>query len=290
MSQIIRRGGRAVLPYSKLATLTLPQARAVNAALTAYRYRKPIFQGMKMAYSGVKRFRNYRKSLPARKRQRIFKKLGRRPGSATAKKAEVIIDTTSLLAMSTRTLYTLNLVELNKQSAEEIDRRDRDIANIRGVKICLQFDNQDTNNYPMYVNVAIVSPKDINTTPLTTEFFRGYGTTRYVNFDNSLSALSFHCRPINTDLYDVVMHKRLKLGPRIDDTSSMPNAPVKTLMRYIKINRQFSYDGENAQPVGRNLYMCMWCDEADKLGGSLVQVNKVNCMREIVLYFREPKC
>lgn len=268
----------SLVPYRK---------NAYSIGKWGWEHRQQIFKGLKMGY---KRGRSLGRMV-ANKRRRIMKRIGYRPGFANALTKELEKTVSAPEALSTRTLYTKELTNIAKETTgDEIDRRNRDLVNIRGVKLCMQFQNENSVNLHMYVNVAIISPKDCNTTPTTTEFFRSFGASRSEDFDPAtMTAIMSHYRGINRDIYDVIMHKRMRLGPSIDDSCAMTNPRVKVLRRYVKIGRQFRFKGSTASPSGRSLWLVYWCDKSNNLTSDTPVANQVFVQHDTALYFRESK-
>lgn len=284
----------SLVPYgTKYATLTIPQARAVSAAYSAgrfaYTHRQGISKGARMVYRGVKRRYRAVSRMRRRKRARIIK-AGDKVGSSSTKKA-FAFNNAIILPRNTRTLYFHNATDISKQTtADEIDRRSRDIANVRGLKFCWQM--MSTSGSTLTCNWALVVPKTA-AEPATTGFFRGYGTTREVNFSTSLSSNEIHCLPINTDRYTVLTHKRFILGPaNLNTTTTTPIGSwknVKQFHKYVKVSRQFRFDGTAIIPENNPIFVCYWFDEWLKSGSTPVATSVVSLLTTDVIYFREPK-
>jgi len=110
---------------------------------------------------------------------------------------------------STRQGYATELTLLAKadDGLNSINDRQRQTVVVNGFSIRYMY--QNVANAPMYCNIAIVNPKNANSSVLSLDgFFRDYNQSRDVNFSDLLSALELHTLPINTDRYRVLAHKR----------------------------------------------------------------------------------
>lgn len=278
----------------QLATLTLPQYRALQGAYYAgkfaWAYRRQIGTGLKMAGRGVKRV--YRSARHFRSKRRRMNQIGFRPGKSTAKKTFMIYDGTAG-SISTRTLYIEDLSQLEKQTSSlEINKREREMVNLRGIKFCMELRN-DTVDTPLYFNWAVISPK-ASASPSDNDFFRGYANDRSDDFNASLTSNDFHCRPINSDAYIVLTHRRLTLGGKKASDAYKDTVPLnyRNVMKYMKIKRQVRYDtieGGQAAQEGRKLFLVYWCDGFMTDGPNLPVANSMTLNRQVILYFREPK-
>lgn len=226
------------------------------------------------------------------KRRRIMRTIGERPGSTSAKKYEAQYDTTTA-TYNTRTLWSDDISQLPKTTgtAGELDSRQRDIANLRGIKFCYEVRNDRSE--PMYFNWAVISPKNSDVTSIpTADFFRDWTTARAIAFSNTLTGNDFHCRPINTDLYDVITHKRYVLAAANESATNASYTSNRSnyvnIMKYIKIGRQFRYDAGSSDAEGRRLFVVFWGDFWGRNSGSTGTSN-IFMNRRAILYFREPK-
>jgi len=173
---------------------------------------------------------------------------------------------------SSRTLYSSELTLLSQGT--DVDQRLRGIAHITGIEIAYTFFNQSASNTPMYLNCAVVAPKHRNAGVTFTNFFRGYGNSRGQDFDTTLVPLEFHCRPINTDNYHVLMHKRYTVNTPGGTGFTTGTGPTNwiTKKHWIKINRKFTWDTTTTvcdQPI----LFAYWFDFINATGGSAVVSN-----------------
>jgi len=130
--------------------------RDILASMARGGYRAGRYAGRK-AYRGgralTKRVSAYRS------KRRKISRVGKRVGQATAKRQETVNDTVSVFE-NTRTFYVDNLLRLDKQTtADELNLRNRDIVNFRGVKICTQIKNNQ--DYPITLNWCVLVPPSI---------------------------------------------------------------------------------------------------------------------------------
>lgn len=280
----------------RLATLSIPQARALNTAYSlgrfAYNNRASIARAARaMARGGryvgrkYKRYKARRSSKYGRPKKKM-RLIGNRPGSSTAKKRLQLFDSQAQ-GLSTRTLYSHSLTEVPAQTtADEIDARNRDVVNLRGVKFCWEV--RHSSNIPMYMNWAVVSPRAGNSID-STDFFRAYTGTRNQDFSVSLSSNELHCLPINTDKYIIFTHKRYRMAA-LDSITYQQNrgATYLVIQKYLKIKRQLRFDGIATTPEGRSLFVVYWFDQFMR-DINTAPVQNVFVNRRIIQYFREPR-
>lgn len=275
-----------------LAALNAGRSIAVRAAVNRglgpafahfMRYRKGYARaGRTIARWGVRR---WRKSKLARRR-----KVGERIGTSAAKTREVVSTVASNTGIDTRTLYSQDLTEIPR--SDNIGERERDIVNLRGFKICISLKNQD--NTPVYYNLALVSFKgNVCATSQnqieTTNFFRDHSNSRGQDFSTGLTALEFHCLPINTDLYNVITHKRYRIAGRTNSSEfSNHTASYKNIDFYQKIKRQIRFANSDQESSNNKVFFVEWCDLFNTVGGQPVQTDRLLSQRKLIVYFREP--
>lgn len=292
----------SLVPYASrgrvLATYPVKYNKYVALGQFAWQNRKAIASGARsmyrfagrvkrrrMAASAMRKRRNYAK------RRRIMRTIGERPGQSTAKKNVQVLDSTTA-GYNTRTLWSDDVSQLTKQGTlDEIDYRNRDIANLRGLKFCWELRND--NATPMHFNMAVISPKNDKVTTISnTDFFRDWTNTRARDFSTTLSSNDFRCRPINKDIYDIICHKRYTLGGANEQATnasfSSARSNYRTIDFYIKINRQFRYDGTSTSAEGRRIFVVFWGDLWGNNSGA-GGTNNIWLNRRTILYFREPK-
>ena len=164
--------------------------------------------------------------------------------------------------INTRNLYKFDLLQIPKSNSNERrDERVRDVVNFRGWKICWQLRN-DTQK-PMIFHWAIIQPKRPGEFGLSQndDFFRDNGSsTRAVDFSNGLTCLDFDCNAINTDTFNVIHHKKLRLGPKDGDNAFVDTSSRNWMFfqKYIDLKRQIRYN--SAGNPESALYFVYWCD------------------------------
>lgn len=258
-------------------------ARVIGGAYRTYRAARAsgIYRGVKrLARSGL---------LQRRKRQRI----GERVGKGTTKRNET--QNINGINHDSNTLYWYDLLSLGRTSTNEIMLRQRDIANIRGFKLCMEITNQASK--PLYVNIAVVANAgDRGTVGQQTwhedDFFRSHGNERAVDFkDVNLGCLDRHCRPMNSDKYIILTHKRYRLGPNTFGAGyADADRSYMNFNRYIPLKRQVRWSDGSADtaPENAQIFLYIWYGEYNKTSNVIGTAVANNTMRSVI-YWREPK-
>lgn len=283
----------ALVPYAAPMMANYVRRTGGKRARVAYSIAHHVYQNRKR-YGRAARvvgraFRSYRKR-KALKNIAGRHRIGEQSGRATCKRNTV--KDTAVDTENTRTLYVTNLTLLQKNvNTDDIDRRDRNIANIRGFKLHLLMRN--TTAHVMGVNLAIISPKQ-EVTALENDFFRGTGNQRGLTFDFSLlSSNDFLTRSINTDKFNILMHKKYTLHPLTQTAGNYVIGSGKNWMkfnRYIPMKRQFRYDtNASSQPITGNVYFVHWYDGLMESAGTVPFNGAMRYMERSVIVFREPK-
>ena len=194
--------------------------------------------------------------------------------------------------LETRQLYQENLLNIERAvSTNNIDQRQRDIVNVAGIKLCFMVRNNTTN--PLLFSYAVIQPKvgqpfEDN----APDFFRGTGNTRSFDFNGNYNTLDYYCRPINSDKFNILMHKKLKVPPKSQSVSQLynPNSGLNLKLRrhYLKINRQFRYQTNSALLVTPTIYFVYWAD-VPMQEQNATATPAFTFQRRFVTYFREPK-
>ena len=227
----------------------------------------------------TKRARNYMH------KRRTRRKIGDRIGTSRAKVHEVI-GTNDLY--NTRTRYDHTLLDIPHQKADGIERaeRSRQIANIRGFKICCGVNNERTN--PLYINIAVLASKGSGFTD--NDFFRADGNERSVDFGTSLSSIQFRCCPVNSDKYHILMHRRLLLNGSSAITGvDYTRTSYNLIEKWVPLKRQIRYeDNEGATPT-EDIRLVWWADSMFQSAGAIAQVDAFRIQWKVVNYFRDPR-
>lgn len=182
---------------------------------------------------------------------------------------------------------TLNKYDIsNIPQGTEITQRTRNMINLKGFRICGSWLNtSDTNN--QFVNYALINPKN-NVNINNDEFFRSYGTERSLSFDSpELTAMDYHCRPINTDDFNIISHKRFKLSAKSSDTQNNTSHEHR-VMRYIKCKRQLRYTAYGEQEYASTpIWFVWWFDSEGKPPESVPEPGVLLDLR-VITYFSNP--
>jgi len=226
----------------------------------------------------------------ANKKRKTTHTFGDHPGKTHTQTAQPV--TTAQSTIATRTLYSGDLIDINRATNHELNLRSLDTVHLKGMKLAVQMRNNFEK--PLYFNYAVVVPKfdQSSSTVSTIDFFRSHLNGRGRNFDNTLNALEFHQQPINTDKYHVLMHKRMHIGantrnaPSFTEYESGVKSNYITFTRYLKVDRQIRF--ENNDPVNGRIQFVYWCDAFDGVNattpGAVGDFSQYN-----VVYFKDPK-
>lgn len=252
------------------------------------------FPRQKMAYYRKRKTRGYsRRRWRKRRRYARFSKrrIGMPVGSGTCKKH--LVRESIDQAMATRTLVQEDLADIGRAVNHEINLRERDLANLRGVKMCLMFRSL-SNIQPIIVHIAILVPK-AETVVVTNDFFRSYGTSRSEDAATTANSNVWNCHGINADLYTIIMHKKYFLigtSSSLSESNSWRTENGRSFFRfkkYLKIKRQVRYDSATV-PVTGNPILVYWCDYLSSTSAVGSVADQVRYDEHIITYFRDPYC
>jgi len=223
------------------------------------------------------------------RRKKAFspRNFGERVGTSTAKRA--VTDDTQVITRDTRTLYNHSALDIPFGTA--LNQRERNIANVRGIKVCMEV--KSLSNEPLYINVAMLAPKDGVNAVDTNNFFRSSDdTARARDFDINLNSNEFHCLAINTDKYTILKHKRMRLIPQgagTTTTVSLTGYSYMNLNWWIPLKRQIRWNAGTNQPVSGEVQLVYWADQFHTPTGTTPVIGEFSVMRRCVAYFKEPK-
>lgn len=151
-----------------------------------------------------------------------------------------------------------------------LNQRERDICNLRGIKIFGHIRNVETT--PLTVHMAILYPK-FDTTPLSVDFnvdfFRDLGPVRGINFDTANNYIVQN-RPINPDRFVILKHRRFNL---ISDTQATPQINeqsgknYRNFKFYIKVRKQLRFRASENNPTNGRLFFAVWATPMGWDGG-----------------------
>lgn len=274
---VVLRNARRIAPY----TLGPRSRMAFQAASYVYRNRR----GVKRAVRTIGRaYRAYKK----RKSMFSPKHIGEPVGTSNCKRTVQL--NTALTAKDTRTQYIQNVTEIDHTTTNEIEKRQRQMVNLRGIKICVAVKNDLT--VPLYFNWALLALKcGAGSVPNTGDFFRASQADRSKGFSTALNALEFHCLPINTDKYIILRHKRFRLAA--NGGTAYTDGTGKSYMNfdfYQKIGRQIRYNNlASVDPGAGDVYVVYWADGFNGAASDLATPNAFDISQRYITYWREPK-
>lgn len=266
--------------FGAMAARRRAQARAAAMGVAyAYKHRKTAYRAAKVIGRAYRRYR--------RRRSRLMGRIGKAPSVASSKRC-AIVGSESLQNYDTRTLYELDMTAIPATTTNEIDKRQRDIARFGGFKICCMARNNLT--VPLYLNMAVVFDKKDPTTFVSgNDFFRGNGDSRSQDFSTTtLSAMGFHCLPLNKDRFTILWHSRKILGAGtspINNFSNYSRENHKVFKRWIPLKKQITYTEGSANS---KIWLLWWCDRMQGAPGDPITSQAVSMQRHVVSYFREP--
>lgn len=255
---------------------------ALGVAQHMYRNRGKYYRAAKMFQRAWKRSR---KTPKYRRRTNI----GHPVGSGTAKRHEI---TNTYGFVNSRELNFQDLTDIDKTTALAINERNRNITNIRGFRICYEIANK--REKPLIFHLAVVHDKrsnDATVTVTTNDFFRGWNTTRAVDFGIALGSMEMNCNPLNTERFTILKHKRIHLSVTQGATGTYTkfvagNANYRMGKMWVPLKRQIRYEDNAAQS---KVWLLWWCDEFDTQPASPIVSDAMDFNRHIITYFREPK-
>ncbi|AXQ66453.1 MAG: putative capsid protein [Tantalovirus resnatis] len=285
------RAGRYIVPYVAARYGITPRFRRTAASFTgmAARYAtKYAARRIQRSWRGRrKRKRSYRSS-PA-KRVRLHG-IGERVGTTTAKRTTVLNSAGAKIA--TRALHSLQLTQITHSTSNSIDDRQRNIANIRGFKLCLQIAN--LLNTANTVNIAVIAPKNDDVSSIgTNDFFRGSAGDRAIDFAVGLTGNQFHCTPINADKYVIMTHKRMILPGIVGQgtiTSDYSGHNYRQLNMYVPFKRQVRWDqSADTTPDHGKVFLVYWCDKFMDTAGTTSITDSLETSISAITYWKEPR-
>ena len=285
---------RAIVRAATAGALTNPYVRA---GANLYRYGPTMARAaMKIAKFGYRRYRRsrkrrYKSKARAAKRQRFSRKnIGETPGLSNAKRS--LQQNSNASNFSSRTLNVKNLCQI--PFGDDTDERQRHLINMRGFKLCFMVRNR--TDRPVYWHWALISSKiNLNNTPSTDNFFRGSGNQRGVDFANDLTSLEFHCLPINTDIYNILKHKKYRINSYGRTTSADATTwqehsgrNYMDVKAWIPLKRQLRFDNNTSDsPISGSVFLVHWCDQISTSGGVAPVSTVLSIQQRHIAYFRE---
>jgi len=258
--------------------------------------RLAVQQGLALRYLGGSRGYQSRPAIKrgrTKARARARWQVGDRVGSSSAKH-DGLQETAVLLTTRTKS-DGLRLLALPKGTDNaDMSTRLTNVVNFRGLKLCMTVRNNLDASYQgnLFFNWAIISPKQQDNEIASisnSEFFRGAGDTRYVDFTpTNITALDAHCSAINTDKYVVHRHMRYRIKP-----ASSTEGQSIYINEWIKVGRQIRYNAVGSgvvldYPEGRDMWFVYWCALEGEAAGVGIS-SAIGLDYKFIRYFREPK-
>jgi len=193
----------------------------------------------------------------------------------------------------TKDLYSQDITELAKTSTNEINKRQRDIINLRGLEWRLDLTTIANTAADLIVNYAIISPKHgayvrDSATPTNVkvdDFFRGYSLTRATNFSAGLSSNFLANGVINSDIFTVLMHKKVQMG---SNTARNTTPTSRSLKGYLPIKRQIRYDDGTKSSCNSPIFFVAWQTPVATLDIDTSVGVGCKIQFERIIYFKEP--
>lgn len=279
-----------ITPYA--ATLTLAQARRLNAATSIGKY---AWQNRKTIYRAA---RSIGKFAMARRKRRGAKRklqfgasqrsgLGNAARTAESKRSSQAAGIFQFINF--RTLYAIDMLSIPQTGiGDVIDQRERDVLRVKGVKTMVIA--KTTNDIPVMMHYALVTWKNQGNVASNVNFFRQFDSERGLDFDTaSGSSMVFNNYPINSDVMHIHYHKKQVIGNASDNatTEAIRNNAVRYHKRWTKFYRQVRYNDLDVAN-NTNLYFIYWYDRLVQVSGAIPAGGVQVCV-EAVTYFNDPK-
>lgn len=235
-----------------------------------------------------------RVTLPKRRRRTTtrFGDLGDPKSKKTIAKRFEVGKSNGLQIFNTRTLYEWNVCTFPSRDPTNgaLNARERDQVTYIGLKTHWFIENN--TNTVLYMNMALVVVRN-NGPVVTQDFFRaddmGANNTRSTNFSNLLTSQELHNLKINTDLYDVIFHRRTTLGPAGNAGGYHPDKPNwKRIDRWIKVGRKIAFDnGSTTVPENASMRLLLWWDAVGTATNSDPLTEAVRAEHRNIIYFKD---
>lgn len=293
----------SIVPFSPLRVANFAAAGSPygRAGYAAYRNRKIIGKAGQFMWKHRKSFVSMAKKRKHQRQDAIGNRAGiGSPVNQTETQRDLALNGNTA-DYSTRTPYAneLTLISKSDDGLNAINDRRRNTIVVTGFKISYMY--QNNVNEPMYCNIAIVNPKNANSSVMSVDgFFRDYNLSRDVNFSTGLSAMELHNLPISTDKYRILAHKRHIIMPAGLLATSMPtgafanvavnaSGPVNMVAgnMWVPLKRQLQFNDDTDDNCEHKCFYVVWFDKvtASKTDPALTNVVRGNV--HAVTYFNE---
>lgn len=277
------------IPYS--AKLIAPYVRG---ALMASKYGKYARAGMAAAnmYKTYKKNRPAKASMSGRKRKRSRISSTKRSGAnATQGSGQQYMDMRGAtnLAMGLLTIVPVNFTQMT--TLNEIGRKSNNIR-CSGIKICMNIFNDSP--HPMEFHFCLLRAKEKEPSAVTqpwakTDFFRDpkSSSDRQADFPEADGGYNtaLKCWGVNTAKFNVLTHKKMRLGGRNSNISINDSRHVKRIERFFRINKKLSFEQGDVSRPDFPFLIAMWYTSVDPNDyASLTNVMRYEAMNSV--YFR----
>lgn len=279
--------GRRYGSVARFAPYTIPSRYRMAYRGARMAYKMASSRGAKRAYRTIGRsFKNYR----AKKRAR--RSIGRSVKQAAPSKIFASSNVTVAAGLNTKVLNFSELTDIpQKGGTDNLQRtvRTRQTAFVKGFKVCLNAVN--TTNVPLHWNVAVLAKRTNDQQVIdNTDFFRSYNSeNRAESFSSAnLTGLDYACRPINSDRFIVLKHKRMLVAPV--SSSSFYNGGNSSNYRhlefYTKLGRTLTWEARQDVDADQKVWLVMWCSVFASDAGA-TSVPGLTYYRRTITYFKD---
>lgn len=278
-------------------------SKKLAAIISGLAARDVYHTGKRYVKSAISSKKSQRKSKPRRSPRPVYSDrvsyVGRPVGSGVCKRTPV--DLTAGQVLDTRTLYSNDLTAILKAgSTNPVQRRQRDMINLRGFKINIRCGSLGGINESLLLHAAVIHDKGRADAGLTTvdpissvDFFRGNGNSRAIDFSSTnLASSEFNNLAINSDLY-VVLHRETKKIQRLDINSPRNESYVEMDM-WVPIKRQVRYDNETDATneefaTDGRCFLVWWLEGFEGYAaGASPQLSVASMDRYCITFWKEP--
>jgi hypothetical protein len=296
-ASLVASGARDLYNYGAKKLAMYPRARS------RYQYVYPRARRYSRRYRYRRRGRGgYRGRY--RKKARLYKRarIGFPVSYGTTKRT--LVYNASRFDTATRTLYSRDLTWIEKTVDNAINARQRDLINLRGFKLDYSIVATGNIQIPVYIHFAVLSHSSNTSVPTanqnnaiqTSNFFRGSGSARAIDFTNSLTSLQFNSLSINQDIYSVLRRWTHRVEPIVTNVGTSgfrytSKDTTKSGKKYISVRRQVRYDDPDFNDVATSgrMFLVWWCDAVSGNASGVTPTNDaVDIDFHIVTYWKEP--
>lgn len=196
-------------------------------------------------------------------------------------------------AIFNMSLYSRDItwIERADDGLNSINERQREMIDLRGFKISFGINNNVTGKGDRIFHVAVISPKGMfgflgvqDNCVVNDNFFRGNGAARNINFQTSLTGLERNVLSINTDGYNILMHKKFYF-----ENTDTNGRRSKLLKFWLPVRRQITYDQGPVAQAGR-VALCWWMEPVQGVGSGGTPVGYADVDIHCIAYFKEVCC